>query len=229
MKQEPHILLIEDEPDMALLIQEILSQEGYQVTLAMDGFSGLQMAEKMSFQLIILDRVLPQINGLEICRRIRQCSQIPILMLTGKSEISDRVEGLDAGANDYLTKPFHPEELLARVRSQLRVPFGGTSSHILSFADLHLDMDSREVSRGSQAIQLSRKEFDLLLFFMRHPRQVLSKSRLLEEVWGWEVEVNGNTVEVSISHLRKKLNPAKSSNLIHTVHGVGYTLKESSK
>lgn len=229
MKHEHHILLIEDEQDMALLVQEILSHEGYQVTLAMDGFSGLQMAEKMSFQLIILDRVLPQLNGLEICRRIRQFSEIPILMLTGKSEISDRVEGLDAGANDYLTKPFHPEELLARVRSQLRVPFGGASSHILSFADLHLDLDSREVTRGAQPIQLSRKEFDLLLYFMRHPRQVLSKSRLLEEVWGWEVEVNGNTVEVSISHLRKKLNPAKSSNLIHTVHGVGYTLKESSK
>lgn len=223
------ILLIEDEPETALLLTEILSREGYQVNVAPDGMMGLQLAEQTMPHLIILDRVLPQLNGLEICRRIRTFSDVPILMLTGKSDISDRVEGLDAGANDYVTKPFHPEELLARVRSQLRVTHGTSNTRIMHFADLSLELDSHGVKRGNQEIHLSRKEFDLLVYFMRHPYQVLSKSRILEEVWGWETEINGNTVEVSVSHLRKKLNDSKLPNLIHTVHGVGYTLKEPPK
>ncbi len=219
------ILLIEDDAEILGFIETELQFEGYHIEIARDGLKGLQMARQQSYDLIVLDRMLPGMDGLALCRRLRQSSDVPILMLTALSELNDRVEGLDAGANDYLTKPFELEELLARVRVQLRQRQPSTRTNF-SFGDLSLNLTSRKVTRGEKQISLSPKEFDLLHYFLQHPREVLTRTRILEAVWGWDFEGEDNVLEVYIRYLRRKVEPEDQPRLIHTVRGVGYVLRE---
>ncbi|MGV3525358.1 MAG: response regulator transcription factor [Candidatus Sericytochromatia bacterium] len=221
------ILVIEDDPDLSLLLQLELKAEGYNVKMAQDGMQGLIDARQLQPDLIILDRSLPRMDGLEVCRRIRQTSSLPILMLTSFDQINQRVEGLDAGANDYLTKPFHIDELMARIRAQLRTHQDQPATR-LRFADLDLDLLSREAHRSEQQINLSAKEFDLLAFFLRHPNQVLPKARIIEAVWEWDYNGEDNIVEVYVHNLRKKLQRSpRQPQLLHTVRGAGYILREN--
>jgi DNA-binding response OmpR family regulator len=218
------ILLIEDDPDTSLLVTVQLESQHYEVVTASDGIKGLVLLHQHNPDLVVLDLMLPEIDGIEVCRRIRSISQVPILMLTTKSAISKRVEGLDAGANDYLTKPFHVDEFFARVRAQLRIGLMGEMR--LRYADLVLDTQTREVWRAGKSINLSAKEFDLLVYFLRHPNQVLSKPRILESVWHWDFEGDDNIIEVYIHNLRRKLQTAHDQpKLLYTVRGAGYALR----
>jgi DNA-binding response OmpR family regulator len=220
-----HILLIEDEKEIARFIQLELECEGYKVEVVHDGMLGLMAARQNNPDLIILDRMLPQINGIEICKRLRLNSDVPIIMLTAKVDYSERVEGLDAGANDYLTKPFNLDELLARVRVQLRNS-KRTAKNRFQFLDLVMDTQTREIFRGENKIILSPKEFDLLLYFISNPRHVLSRNKILEQVWGWDFEGEDNILEVYMHSLREKLEISNLPRILHTVRGVGYVLKE---
>jgi DNA-binding response OmpR family regulator len=224
-KEDIHILLIEDEKEIARFIELELSCEGYKVEVANDGMQGLMAARQNNPDLIILDRMLPQINGIEICKRIRQNSDVPIIMLTAKVEYSDRVEGLDAGANDYLVKPFNLDELLARVRVQLRNSKTINKTRF-QFLDLILDTQTREITRRENKIMLSPKEFDLLLLFMNSPKHVLNREKILESIWGWDFECEDNVLEVYMHSLREKIEIANSPRILHTVRGVGYVLRE---
>jgi DNA-binding response OmpR family regulator len=222
---QARILLIEDEPDIATFISLELGYEGYHVEVVHDGQKGLMAARQSAPDLIILDRMLPGLDGVELCRRVRQSSDVPILMLTAKGETSDKVVGLDAGANDYLVKPFDLEELLARVRAQLRAR-QKDGKHSFHFADLSLDVETRQVMRSGRTISLSPKEFDLLLYFMQHPRVVLGRERLLNGVWGYDFGGEDNVLEVYVRYLRQKLEAAAEPRLIHTIRGVGYVFRE---
>jgi DNA-binding response OmpR family regulator len=224
-KEDIHILLIEDEKEIARFIELELNCEGYKVEVANDGMQGLMAARQNNPDLIILDRMLPQINGIEICKRLRQNSEVPIIMLTAKVEYSDRVEGLDAGANDYLVKPFNLDELLARVRVQLRNSKTITKTRY-QFLDLILDTQTREITRRENKIMLSPKEFDLLLLFMNSPKHVLNREKILESIWGWDFEGEDNVLEVYMHSLREKIEIANSPRILHTVRGVGYVLRE---
>ncbi|NJL49597.1 MAG: response regulator transcription factor [Leptolyngbyaceae cyanobacterium SM2_5_2] len=219
------ILLVEDEEKLAKFVQLELSYEGYEVSVAHDGLSGLMAARDQSPDLIILDWMMPGLTGIEVCRRLRQTGcQTPVMLLTAKDEVSDRVEGLDAGADDYVVKPFSIEELLARVRAHLRrnEPQDAES---LVFDNLTLDRKSRQVRRGQREIELTAKEFDLLEYLMTNPRQVLTRDRILEEVWGYDFMGDSNIIEVYIRYLRLKLEAEGESRLIQTVRGVGYVLR----
>ncbi|MGF1602374.1 MAG: response regulator transcription factor [Thermosynechococcaceae cyanobacterium] len=221
-----NILLVEDEVKLAQFVQLELSQEGYQVTVAHDGMSGLTSARELQLDLIILDWMLPGFSGIEVCRRLRSTGdQVPVILLTAKDEIQDRVEGLDAGADDYLVKPFSIEELLARVRAHLRRTQEDDPDE-LQFSDLTLNQRTREIFRGDRAIELTAKEFDLLVYLMRHPRQVLTRDRILEEVWGYDFMGDSNIIEVYIRYLRLKLEENQEKRIIQTVRGVGYVLRE---
>ncbi|MGB7414428.1 MAG: response regulator transcription factor, partial [Thermosynechococcaceae cyanobacterium] len=201
-------------------------QEGYQVTVAHDGMSGLTSAREQQLDLIILDWMLPGFSGIEVCRRLRSTGdQVPVILLTAKDEIQDRVEGLDAGADDYLVKPFSIEELLARVRAHLRRTQEDDPDE-LQFSDLTLNQRTREIFRGDRAIELTAKEFDLLVYLMRHPRQVLTRDLILEEVWGYDFMGDSNIIEVYIRYLRLKLEENQEKRIIQTVRGVGYVLRE---
>lgn len=219
------ILIVEDDAEILNFIETELQCEGYQVSVARDGLKGLNLARQESPALIILDRMLPGMDGLALCRRLRQSSDVPILMLTALSELTERVEGLDAGANDYLTKPFELDELLARVRVQLRLRHPQIRSRF-EFLDLSLDLTTREVRRGAEQISLSPKEFDLLHYFLQYPREVLPRTRILEAVWGWDFEGEDNVLEVYIRYLRRKIESENLPRLIHTVRGIGYVLRE---
>lgn len=219
------ILLIEDEVEIAEVIQIELKCEGYQVELMTDGLLGLKAARLNPPDLIILDRMLPGMDGISLCRRLRQSSDVPILMLTARGDVQERVEGLDAGANDYLVKPFDLNELLARVRVQLRQRQPSERS-LFEFADLKLDVSSHTVTRSGHEINLSPKEFELLHFFLQHPRHVLTRQRILKSVWGWDFEGDDNVLEVYIRYVRKKIEINHLPRLIHTVRGIGYVLKE---
>ena len=223
---QARILLVEDETEIATFIRLELQYEGYHVDLATDGVQGLTLARTQAPDLIILDRMLPGLDGVEICRRLRQSSDVPILMLTARGELADRVEGLDSGANDYLVKPFDLEELLARVRVQLRARQPEQKKQAYHFADVSLSVESRQVMRGDRAIALSPKEFDLLLFFMQHPRVVLGRERLLNAVWSYDFGGEDNVLEVYVRYLRQKLESAGEPRLLQTVRGVGYVLRE---
>jgi two-component system OmpR family response regulator len=221
-----HILVVEDEVKLAQFIELELKYESYQVTVAHDGLSGLTLARETNPDLILLDWMLPGISGLEICRRLRLTgSKVPIVLLTAKDEISDRVAGLDAGADDYIVKPFSLEELLARVRAHLRRT-QDENPDLLQFADLRLNRSTREVYRGNRLIELTAKEFDLLEYLMAHPRQVLSRDQILERVWGYDFMGDSNIIEVYIRYLRLKLEADHEKRLIQTVRGVGYVLRE---
>ena len=220
-----HILIVEDEEKLAKFITLELEYENYQVTVARDGLSGLATARELIPNLILLDWMLPGISGVEICRRLRQTGdRVPIIMLTAKDEISDRVAGLDAGADDYLIKPFSIEELLARVRASLR---RNTEEEVelLQFANLTLNRVTREVYREQRLIELTAKEFDLLEYLISHPRQVLTRDQILERVWGFDFMGDSNIIEVYVRYLRLKLESDRESRLIQTVRGVGYVLK----
>ncbi|MGF1570394.1 MAG: response regulator transcription factor [Nodosilinea sp.] len=220
------ILIVEDEEKLAKFVQLELSYEGYEVSVAHDGLSGLMAARDQTPDLIILDWMMPGLTGVEVCRRLRQTgSQTPVILLTAKDEVSDRVEGLDAGADDYVVKPFSIEELLARVRAHLRRT-EPQDAESLVFSDLTLDRKSREVTRGQRPIELTAKEFDLLEYLMTNPRQVLTRDRILEEVWGYDFMGDSNIIEVYIRYLRLKLEAEGESRLIQTMRGVGYVLRD---
>ncbi|GAB4159130.1 MAG: response regulator transcription factor [Cyanobacteria bacterium J069] len=220
------ILLVEDEEKLARFIQLELGCEGYQVSVAHDGLSGLTLARETSPDLAILDWMLPGMTGVELCRRLRSTgSKIPVILLTAKDEIGDRVTGLDAGADDYVVKPFSIEELLARVRAHLRRT-QEPDPDALEFADLTLNRRTREVFRNGRAIELTAKEFDLLEHLMRRPKQVITRDRILEEVWGYDFMGDSNIIEVYIRYLRLKLEDQDDKRLIQTVRGVGYVLRD---
>jgi DNA-binding response OmpR family regulator len=220
------ILLVEDDPKLAKFIESELSLEGYHVTVAPNGLDGLMIARDAQPDLLILDWMLPGISGLDICLRLRSTGvQVPIIMLTAKDEVPDRVTGLNAGADDYVTKPFSMEELLARVKARLRRTQPNDADN-LQFEDLILNGLTREVYRGSQQIELTAKEFDLLEFMLHNPRQVITRDRILEKVWGYDFMGESNIIEVYIRALRIKLEASNSKRLLHTVRGVGYVLRE---
>ena len=220
------ILLVEDDPKLAKFIESELSLEGYHVTVAPNGLDGLTIAREAQPDLLILDWMLPGISGLDICLRLRSTDvQVPIIMLTAKDEVPDRVTGLNAGADDYVTKPFSMEELLARVKARLRRTQLNDPDQ-LQFEDLILNGLTREVYRGSQLIELTAKEFDLLEFMLQTPRQVITRDRILEKVWGYDFMGESNIIEVYIRALRIKLEASNSKRLLHTVRGVGYVLRE---
>ncbi len=221
-----HILLVEDETKLAQFVELELTHEGYQVTVANDGIGGLTAARESQPDLILLDWMLPGFSGIEVCRRLRATGdKVPVILLTAKDEISDRVEGLDAGADDYMVKPFSIEELLARVRAHLRRT-QEEDPDVLEFSNLTLNQRTREVFRDERSIELTAKEFDLLVYLMMHPRQVLTRDRILEQVWGYDFMGDSNIIEVYIRYLRLKLEESQEKRLIQTVRGVGYVMRE---
>jgi DNA-binding response OmpR family regulator len=221
-----NILVVEDETKLAQFLSLELSYEGYEVIVANDGLTGLTMARENKPDLILLDWMLPQISGLEVCRRLRLTGdRVPIILLTAKDEISDRVAGLDAGADDYIVKPFSIEELLARIRASLRRNHE-EDPDLLQFTDLRLNRNTREVHRGDRSIELTVKEFDLLEYLMSHPRQVLTRDQILERVWGYNFMGDSNIIEVYVRYLRLKLEAKEEKSLVQTVRGVGYVLRE---
>jgi len=218
------ILIVEDEPDLALALKSGLVQQGFAVDVAHDGNEGLDLALGLPYDLILLDRMLPGRDGVSICHEIRrQGLHMPVLMLTAKDAIDDRVEGLDSGADDYLVKPFELKELMARVRARLR-PTAPLSANILTAADLTLDLASGEVRRGGKLLQLSRKEFALLAHLMRFPGRLFTKEQLLEHVWESEADPESDVVRAQIKNLRKKVDEPFERKLIVTVHGMGYKI-----
>jgi DNA-binding response OmpR family regulator len=220
------ILVVEDEEKLARFIELELGYEGYSVTVANDGLAGLTAARDLNPDLILLDWMMPGLSGLEVCRRLRTTgSKVPVILLTAKDDISDRVEGLDAGADDYVTKPFSIEELLARVRAHLRRT-QEDDPDLLQFEDLSLNRKTREVFRGDRAIELTAKEFDLLEYLISNPRQVITRDRILEKVWGYDFMGDSNIIEVYVRYLRLKLEAENEKRLIQTVRGVGYVLRE---
>jgi two-component system, OmpR family, response regulator MprA len=220
------ILIIEDDQAILKLLQRGLTYEGYTVDTAIDGRMGLIAARDHTPDLVILDWMLPGMDGLEVCHRLRTGGSIPILMLTAKDTVQDRIQGLDAGADDYMVKPFNLDELLARVRALLRrtqperIP-------VLKFADLSLDTGSRQAARGSRVVALTAKEYELLELFLRHPKQVLTREVIFDRVWGYDFGGESNVLEVYIRYLRQKLEGEGEIRLIHTVRGVGYVMREN--
>ncbi|MEO5305151.1 DNA-binding response regulator [Corynebacterium sp. HMSC056F09] len=228
------ILVVDDEQAVRESLRRSLKFNGYDVMLAADGVEAVEMVHRENPGLLILDVMMPNMDGLEVCRTLRSEGwDRPILVLTARDGVSDRVAGLDAGADDYLPKPFALEELLARVRSLVRRAAAESISKQqpvetqLSFEDLKLDADTREVTRGDRQISLTRTEFALLRLLMENPRKVLSRNTILEEVWGYDFPTSGNALEVYIGYLRKKTEEDGEPRLIHTVRGVGYVMREA--
>ena len=225
---QSRILVIEDEANLVSMIQRGLSQEGYRVSVAMDGISGLQLATQFQFDLITLDLMLPGMGGLELCRTLRKKnSQVPILMLTALSTPENIVTGLDSGADDYLVKPFHFDVLNARIRTLIRRNSGlATAHHLIKVADLVIDTTAKTVSRNGKEIELTATEFRLLEFLATNRQRVLSRIEILEYVWDINFNLGTNVVDVYINYLRKKLDKGYEPKLIHTAFGIGYVLKE---
>jgi two-component system response regulator MprA len=220
------VLIVDDERAVRESLQRALELEGYEIELAADGREALERLEA-HVDAVLLDVLMPGMDGLEVCRTIRRNGNpVPVLMLTARTQVEDRVEGLDAGADDYVTKPFALEELLARLRALLRRTADG-SGETLSFADLELDPGTREVKRGGELIELTRTEFSLLELFMLNPRQVLTRSVIFERVWGYDFGYGSNSLDVYIGYLRRKTEARGKPRLIQTVRGVGYALRES--
>ncbi len=221
-----HILVIEDETNIAQFLERGLIYEGFRVDVAYDGQSGLAIARDNPPDLVILDWMLPGLDGLEVCRRLRTASTVPILMLTAKDTVPDRVTGLDAGADDYLVKPFAFDELMARVRALLRRSVTVSGPEMLRFSDLTLDTGTHRATRDNRPIDLTAKEYELLELFMRNPRQVLTRDVIFDRVWGYDFGGESNIIEVYVRYLRQKTEDESESRLIHTVRGVGYVLRE---
>lgn len=221
-----HILLVDDDRHVTEILRRAMAYEGYSVDVALRGDEALQKTLEHPPDLIVLDLMLPGVDGLEVCRRLRAAgNQVPILMLTAKDSIPDRVAGLDLGADDYLVKPMELEELLARVRALLRRR-NPEQNEVLRFADLELDTGTRTAHRGPREISLSTTEYELLALFMRRPRQVLTRDIIMDRVWGYDFEGESNVLEVYIGYLRSKLEGNGEPRLIHTVRGAGYVLRE---
>jgi DNA-binding response OmpR family regulator len=220
------ILIIEDEEKIARFIELELSYEGYSTTKAFDGRTGLELAETGEFDLILLDVMLPQMSGMEVLRRIRRVSSVPIILLTARDSVIDKVSGLDSGANDYITKPFAIEELLARIRTTLRLANKSEQSELLSACGLQLDTSRHTVNYRDTAIDLTKREFDLLYFLLKNKDLVVSRETLLENVWGYDYAGDTNVVDVYVRFLRGKIDEVFSIKLIHTVRGVGYVIKD---
>lgn len=221
-----HVLVVDDDPEIRDSLRRGLAVEGYAVTLAADGAEALDVAGERPPDLVVLDVMMPRLDGLEVCRRLRMAEEsLPIVLLTARDAVSDRVVGLETGADDYLVKPFAFEELLARVRVQLRrrEPNGARE---LRFADLRLDTAAREARRGGRRIPLTATEYELLRLFLQHPREVLTRERIFERVWGYDFDGESKVIEVYVRYLREKLEAAGEPRLIHTVRGAGYILKE---
>ncbi|HXV93781.1 MAG TPA: response regulator transcription factor [Pseudonocardia sp.] len=227
------ILVVDDDRAVRESLRRSLAFNGYDVDLATDGQAALEAVADKRPDAMVLDVMMPRVDGLEVCRRLRGSGdELPILVLTARDAVSDRVAGLDAGADDYLPKPFALEELLARLRALLRRrstddAAAGGASRRLEFADLSLDPDTREVRRGERPISLTRTEFALLELLLAHPRRVLTRAQILEQVWGYDFPTTGNALEVYIGYLRRKTEAEGEPRLIHTVRGVGYVLKEA--
>ena len=218
------VLVVEDDDAIADVLRRSLRAEGHEVKSAGDGVEGLSEAERFNPDLVILDLGLPRLDGVEVCRRLRADSDVPILMLTARTETDDRVAGLDSGADDYLPKPFERTELLARIRALLRRrPPRGSAS--ITVGDLQLNPDSREVKRNGREIELTNREFELLEYLARNQKLVVSRERLLEDVWGYDPFEQTNTIDVFISNLRRKLEAGGEPRLLHTKRGAGYVLK----
>ena len=220
------ILIIEDDEGIVRVLRRALNYEGYQVETALDGENGLAQARDWRPDMISLDLMLPGMDGLEVTQRMRTEGNIPILMLTAKDTINDRVQGLDAGADDYMTKPFDLDELLARVRALLRRT-QLERAPVLTFNDLTLDTSTRLATRRGRPVALTAKEYDLLELFMRHPRQVMTREMIFDRVWGYDFGGESNVLDVYIRYLRQKLESEGEPRLIHTVRGVGYVLREN--
>ncbi|HLN60138.1 MAG TPA: response regulator transcription factor [Symbiobacteriaceae bacterium] len=226
------ILVVDDDAKITAFLRRALVLEGYEVTVANGGQEALRHIAEQVPDLMILDLMMPEIDGMEVCRRVRAAGdELPILILTARDAVSDRVKGLDMGADDYLVKPFALEELLARVRALLRRRKAAATEEelrpgMLRYADLSLDTASREARRGNRTVELTAKEYELLALFMSHPRQVLTRDMLMENVWGYDYTGESNVLEVYVGYLRQKLEAGGEPRVIQTVRGVGYVLKE---
>ncbi|MGC4110038.1 MAG: response regulator transcription factor [Nocardioides sp.] len=231
---KPHVLVVDDDKAVRESLRRSLEFNGYAVSLAADGAEALagigSVGQGQGPDVVVMDVMMPRLDGIETTKTLRKAgNDVPILVLTARDAVGDRVEGLDAGADDYLTKPFALQELLARLRALLRrvVPTEGDDADVLSFADLSMDLGTREVHRAGRAMELTRTEFTLLEMFLRRPRRVLERSFILEEVWGYDFPTTANSLEVYVGYLRRKTEAEGEPRLIHTVRGVGYVLKEA--
>ena len=227
---KPRVLVVDDDRAVRDSLRRSLEFNGYEVVLAADGAEALVMVGTQHPDVVVIDVMMPRLDGIETTRALRASgNDVPVLVLTARDAVGDRVEGLDAGADDYLTKPFALEELLARLRALLRrvVPDGDGENEVLTFSDLTMDVASRDVARGGRPIELTRTEFTLLEMFLRRPRRGLDRSFILEEVWGFDFPTSANSLEVYVGYLRRKTEFEGESRLLHTVRGVGYVLKEA--
>ncbi len=218
------VLVVDDDPQIVSVLKRGLSFEGYSVDTAENGEQALGIALQAPPDLVILDVMMPGLDGIEVTKRLRQGTDVPVLLLTAKATVPDRVTGLDAGADDYLVKPFSLDELLARIRALLRRRQPPDAA-LLQFADLMVNTATREVQRSGDAIELTTREYELLLFFMRNPRQVLTRDMIYERVWGYDFGGESNIIDVYIRYLREKIERGDRSRLIHTIRGAGYVLK----
>lgn len=219
------ILVVDDDAPLRKALQRVLASHGFEVETAGDGDEALAQIRARTFDAVVLDMMMPGSDGIEVCERLRAAGdQLPVLMLTARDAVRDRVAGLEAGADDYLVKPFANEELVARVRALLRR--AGAGSETITFADLELDLLTRDARRGGREIELSATEFELLEFFLRHPRQVLARGLIYERVWGYDASLASNSLDVFVGHLRRKLEAGGERRLIQTVRGVGFSLRE---
>lgn len=233
-ESRPRVLIIEDEPGIVDFIELGLNYEGFEVASVNNGLDGLEMALTKQFEVVLLDLMLPLLDGLEVCRKVRAASPVPIIILTAMDNLDDRVRGLDAGADDYMTKPFQFKELVARIRAILRRQSldtngpgnpleGPRTGQVIQVADLALDVETREFSRDGRVIELSLREFELLELFMRHPNHVLKRQTILDRIWGFDFTGDTNIIEVYVRYLRNKMG---EPNLIQTIRGVGYVLRQ---
>jgi two-component system response regulator MprA len=231
MSEPARLLVVDDEPALREALQSSLEFEGYKVVTADDGLEALEALAADTYDAVLLDVMMPRLDGLTACRRLRAGgNHIPVLMLTARDAVGDRVSGLDAGADDYLVKPFELDELLARVRALLRrgrLSAGGVpEDDILSYGDLRMDQATREVTRGERRLDLTRTEYLLMELFLSHPRQVLTRDQILSEVWGFDFEPTSNSLDVYVMYLRRKTEAGGAPRVIHTVRGVGYVLRD---
>ncbi|MFE5323061.1 response regulator transcription factor [Paenibacillus sp. NPDC056579] len=222
------VLLIEDEKNLAMFIELELQHEDFSVTVAYDGQRGVELALEQEWDLILLDLMLPDLNGLDVCRRVRAVKKTPIIMLTARDSVVDRVSGLDSGADDYISKPFAIEELLARMRSLLRrvdMADEPENQQVISCGDIVIDLAARTVMRGDETIELTKREFDLLVVFAQNRNIVMTRDMLIERVWGFDSEAETNVVDVYVRYLRNKLDSDSKERFIETVRGIGYVMR----
>jgi DNA-binding response OmpR family regulator len=224
----PRVAVVDDEANMRAVLEIGLAQEGFDVRSAVDGVAGLSLVRDWEPECIVLDVMMPKIDGISLIPMIRKLTQVPIIMLTARGDVRDRIDGLEAGADDYVPKPFDLGELAARLNSALRRPLL-RRVHNLRYADLELDLDSRTARRGERWISLSTREFDLVAALMRYPHRVFTREELLDTVWGIDREVTRNTVETYISYIRAKIDEPQDVRLIHTIRGVGYSIRNEAR